>query len=97
MGQVIELRLTAFNRRAVAVGDVFRVGKSFKDDSLAITADWPIPTFILMFVNDCWRLSVSDARGAPPLRLNGIEVSEAFLRPGDLLEPTPGVRVRFRA
>lgn len=78
-----------------ALERVLRLGPSAEAD-VRLSAPWPLPEFVLSFANDRWRLEVLSAVGSQhPVRLNGVRATHAYLRPGDVVEPTPGLRFRF--
>ncbi len=52
------------------------------------------PQWSVFFAVDRWRLEVSADR---QVQLNAIACTEAFLRPGDVIEPERGVSLRFEA
>lgn len=53
----------------------------------------PVPGLRLTHEGGSWWLA--DQRGHPPLRVNGRAVYEVQLRDGDVLEPAPGLLLRF--
>lgn len=52
------------------------------------------PALGVLFLEDRWRLTVESGR---EVKLNGLGCRSAQLRPGDVIEPTPGTRLLFDA
>lgn len=78
-----------FGARVIALNrdHVFQVGPSGADLALGAGA----PSFHLAFSGSRWQLEAAER---DQVQVNGLRLAAALLRPGDVLEPLPGVQLR---